>query len=321
LSKDEDAKPWVYHPCAAYRKLSPVRRWDQDRQVAEDEPFELFVSLVNHQAHFVGTLSSVRSIKANPSKDGDAKPWVYNHVHVGQDCQATESEVVHQFSLSAFIEAEATMTLKAYTHRTTLNISVLLAILTCLFFNPTPVPALGYGEPELPSFAEFSKTVQNNQADVLRGVYVHEVLAFPIIQQPAGNAGYVSPFDGQITQFGMASQFGTVGLLAHNNLSGKFFSELALGQEVRLVYGNGKVEHFVITQVLKYQALQPTSPYSSFRNLDKDETLTAEQVFKKVYTGDQHVTFQTCISGPDSLSWGRLFVIATPKVLAQKPLR
>ena len=212
------------------------------------------------------------------------------------------------------------MTLNAYTHRTTLNVTLLLTILTCLFFNPIPAFALGNGEADLPTFAEFSKTVQNNQAGVLTGVYVPDVLALPIIQQPAGNAGYVSPTNGQITQFGMASQFGNVGLLAHNNLSGKFFSELAVGQEVRLVYGNGKVEYFVITQILKFQALQPTSAYSSFRNLDKDETLTAEQVFKKVYTGDRHVTFQTCIAGPESLSWGRLFVMAVPKVLSQRPL-
>jgi hypothetical protein len=71
---------------------------------------------------------------------------------------------------------------------------------------------------------------------------------------------------------------------------------------------------------MQFQALQPTSPYSSFRDLDSDETFTAEQVFKQVYTGDRHVTFQTCIAGPESLSWGRLFVIATPKVLSQRPL-
>ena len=212
------------------------------------------------------------------------------------------------------------MTLKAHIHRTPQYTILLLAILACLFRQPTPALALGNGAANLPTFVEFSKTVQNNQADVLRGVYVPEVLALPIIQQPAGNAGYVSSTDGQITQFGMASQFGNVGLLAHNNLSGKLFSGLAVGQEVRLVYGDGKVEYFVIAQLLQFQALQPTSPYSSFRDLNNGETLTAEQVFKKVYQGDRHVTFQTCIARPGSLSWGRLFVIATPKVLSQKPL-
>jgi hypothetical protein len=133
-----------------------------------------------------------------------------------------------------------------------------------------------------------------------------------VIQQPAGEAGYVSPIDGEVTQFGMAARFENVGLLAHNHLSGRFFSQLRLGQEVRLVYGNGKVEYFVITQIMEYQAFQPTSQYSTFRDLRTAEQLTAEQLFKKVYTGDRHVTFQTCIAGPGSPSWGRLFVIAIP---------
>jgi hypothetical protein len=200
-----------------------------------------------------------------------------------------------------------TSTFRAFLHK-----ALLLAVFVSLVFNPSLVQALGNGR-ELPDFNEFARSVQNNQASVLRGVYVPEVLAFPIVQQPSGDAGYVSKTDGQITQFGMASQFGNVGLLAHNDLSGRFFPELALGQEVRLVYGDGKVEYFVITQILQFQALEPTSPYSTFRDLSNNKNLTADQLFKKVYQGDRHVTFQTCIAGPGSLSWGRLFVIATPK--------
>jgi len=220
-------------------------------------------------------------------------------------------EVCHA-RLSAFVEVEKTMKLNTQTIRTSLNATLLFVLLACLLFNPVPAQAFGNVE-ALPNFREFSKSVQNNEASVLRGVYVPDVLAFPIIQQPIGNAGYVSPTDGEITQFGMASQFGNVGLLAHNNLSGRFFPKLAVGQEVRLVYGNGKVEYFVITQILQFQALQPTSPYSAFRALSNDENLTAEQLFKKVYRGDRHVTFQTCIEANGNLSWGRLFVIAEPR--------
>jgi len=206
------------------------------------------------------------------------------------------------------------MPLNTKTLRTSLNTTLLLAIFTCLFFNPIPAQALGNSN-SLPDFAQFSASVQNNQPDVLRGVYVPDVLALPIVQQPAGNAGYVSFNDGEITQFGMAAQFGNVGLLAHNNLSGKLFSQLAVGQNVRLVYGDGRVEYFVITQILSFQALEPTSPYSSFLDLTTNDNLSAEQLFKKVYRGDRHVTFQTCIEGPGSLSWGRLFVIAEPRPL------
>jgi hypothetical protein len=196
--------------------------------------------------------------------------------------------------------------------RVSRNTILLYSILLGLAFRPIPAQALGDGTP-LPDFWEFSKSVQNNQAGVLRGVYVPDVLAFPIVQQPVGTPGYVSLEDSQITQFSMPSQFGNVGLLAHNNLSGRFFSRLALGQEVRLVYGDGKVEYFVITQILQFQALNPTSPYSSFRDLSNVEKLSAEQLFGKVYRGDRHVTFQTCIEANGEPSWGRLFVIATPK--------
>ena len=197
-------------------------------------------------------------------------------------------------------------------HRTSRNTVLLLAILISLVFHPVPAQAQG-DVGGIPDFREFAKSVQNNEAGVLRGVYVPDVLAFPVVQQPAGNAGYVSSADGEITQFDMAAKFGNVGLLAHNNLSGRFFSQLAAGQEVRLVYGDGKVEYFVISGMLKFQALEPTNPYSRFRDLGSAETLTAQQLFNKVYRGDRHVTFQTCMEANGELSWGRLFVVATPK--------
>ena len=205
------------------------------------------------------------------------------------------------------------MTLNTQTTRTVRSTTLLVAFLISLFYNPLSTKALG-SVVTLPSLADFSESVQNGKADVLRGVYVNDVMALPVIQQPYGNAGYVSNTDGEITEFRMASQYGNIGLLAHNHLSGESFSELAIGQEIRLVYGDGKTQSFLITEVLQFQALQPTSPFSSFRNLEKDETLTAEQMFKRVYLGDRHVTFQTCIESNGNSSWGRLFVIAVPKV-------
>lgn len=209
------------------------------------------------------------------------------------------------------------MTLKNQMTRTTLNASLLLAIFISLFFNPIAALAAGNGA-IIPNFTDFSKTVQNGKANVLRGVYVSDTLALPVVQQPSNNAGYVSNNNGEATQFRMASQFGNIGLLAHNHLAGKSFSQLTVGQDVRLVYGDGKVETFVVAEVLKYQALQPNSPYSEFRGLDDSKTLTAEKMFKRVYFGNKHVTFQTCIENNGNLSWGRLFVIAIPKAEYEK---
>jgi hypothetical protein len=205
------------------------------------------------------------------------------------------------------------MALKIFKTRNVLMAGLLLALLASVLIDPASAFALGEGKTDLPNFEDFTQAVQNGEANVLRGVYVPDVLALPVVQQPWGNAGYVSNSDGEATQFRMAAQYGTVGLLAHNHLSGKQFSKLQTGQEVRLVYGDGRIEAFVVTEVLRYQALQPTSPYSSFRNLDKEETLSAEGMFKRVYFGDRHVTFQTCIEFGGDLSWGRLFVIAIPK--------
>lgn len=205
------------------------------------------------------------------------------------------------------------MTLNTQIKRTTQSTSLLLAVFATLFYHPAATRALG-NVVTLPSLADFSKAVQNGQASVLRGVYVDEVLALPVVQQPDGSPAFVSNNDGEITQFGMAAQYRNVGLLAHNHLSGKLYSDLATGQLVRLVYGDGKIETFVITDIRRYQAMQPNSPYSSFRNLDnRDETLSADQMFKQVYLGNRHVTFQTCIEAYGNSSWGRMFVIAEPK--------
>lgn len=197
--------------------------------------------------------------------------------------------------------------------RTALSFNFLLILLTSFFLNPQSTQAIGYTESALPGFADFNKSVQTGESDVLRGVYVQDVLALPVVQQPQSNPYYVSNRDGQITQFSIASQYGNTGLLAHNTLSGRLFSQLAVGQEVRLVYGDGNVKYFVITQILRFQALQPKSISSSFRNLDRNETLTAGEMFNRAYLGESRAVFQTCIAAQGNASWGRLFVIAESK--------
>lgn len=166
----------------------------------------------------------------------------------------------------------------------------------------------------LSDYQNFVEIVRNGQKGVLRGVYVPGVLALPVVQQPVGNPGYVSQKNDEITQFNMAAEAGIVGLLAHNFLSGAIFANLAPGQEVRLIYGDGAVEYFVVDQILQYQALQPYSPNSEFRDLETNVTITAEKLFRKVYRGERHVTFQTCIDADGNSSWGRLFIVAKPKL-------
>ena len=197
--------------------------------------------------------------------------------------------------------------------RTALHLKLLVFLFTSFFLNPDLTQAISISEGALPSFADFRRSVQNGEADMLRGVYVPNVLALPVVQQPAEYPYYVSGRDGEVTQFGMAAQYGNIGLLAHNTLSGAFFARLSVGQLVRLVYGDGRIESFVVASILRFQASEPGSVSSSFRNLDWNETLSAGELFSRAYGGDRHLVFQTCIEENGNASWGRLFIIALPK--------
>jgi hypothetical protein len=197
--------------------------------------------------------------------------------------------------------------------RTVLSLSFLVFLFTAFFLNLDSTQAIADPSGALPGFADFSRSVQNGDAKVLRGVYVPDVLALPVVQQPADRPYYVSNRDGEATQFGMASQYGNIGLLAHNTRSGKFFSRLSIGQQVRLVYGDGRVEDFVVANILRFKATAPESVSSSFRNLDRNETLSAGEMFNRAYVGERRLVFQTCIEANGNSSWGRLFIIALPK--------
>ena len=216
--------------------------------------------------------------------------------------------------MGAFVELETTMALsKQNTFKSFIFSTEIVIIILALFLTPSQVHAYENAGLSLPDFSIFSDSVQDGQVGVLKGVYVPSILAFPVTQQPVGQPGFVSSDADVITQFSMAAEVGNVGLLAHNHLAGQTFLNLSAGDEVRLVYGDGKVEYFVVTQTLQYQALQPYSPYSEFRNLETSQTITADTLFRKVYRGDRHVTFQVCIEAEGIDAWGRLFVVAEPK--------
>ena len=106
-----------------------------------------------------------------------------------------------------------------------------------------------------------------------------------------------------ITQFDVAEEYGTIGLLAENYAP---FFELKAGMYV-VVMGEEN-ELYKIVEVLEYQALQPDSVYSDF--YADGILLTYAEMFMKVYGVSDRVVFQTCIEKDGILNWGRLFVIA-----------
>lgn len=162
------------------------------------------------------------------------------------------------------------------------------------------------------SLPAFIASVKNGDAETLRGIYVAGVMAFPIVQQPTNNPGYVSSMADTVTQFGMPSEAGNLGLLAHNNLSGLHFFQLMPGDTITLVYGDGHTVNFIVDQILQYQTLEPQSIYSDFKDLETGAILDVQQLFAHVYQGDFHLTLQTCIENEGDPSWGRLFIMAKP---------
>lgn len=159
---------------------------------------------------------------------------------------------------------------------------------------------------------EFSFGLIDGQADTLRGVYVPGAFALQIEYQPDGDPAYVSDDPGKVTLFNNAIEYGNIGILAHNTLSGRHFFDLLAGDEVWLVYGDGTLKSYMVTDVFQFQALDPENVYSDFVDLATGDTLSTSSVFHSMYGGDHHITFQTCIANEDSVSWGRLFVQAVP---------
>jgi hypothetical protein len=168
----------------------------------------------------------------------------------------------------------------------------------------------------LPSLSAFAGLVNNGQSAQLTGVYVPNILADSVVQQPADQVTFVSTRQGIITQFGAASSLGSTGLLAHNFLAGADFPNMKFGQLVYLVYGDGHVATFIVSEVQQYQALQPESPYSEFVDLKSGRSMSSTDVFNRAYGEAGTVVFQTCIASGNEPSWGRLFIIARPYTFA-----
>ncbi|MFO7670242.1 MAG: hypothetical protein R6W31_11330 [Bacteroidales bacterium] len=147
----------------------------------------------------------------------------------------------------------------------------------------------------------------------LQGIYIEDKFQLPVTYQPAGNPGFVTSSAESVTLFSSAGNYGSIGLIAHNHLAGREFFEINKYDEIYLVYGDGQIEKFIVTEIREYQALSPNSPYSSFINLSyPDTSISYRDLFYDTYGISDRLILQTCISRDNHDSWGRLFVIATP---------
>lgn len=109
---------------------------------------------------------------------------------------------------------------------------------------------------------------------------------------------------------GMVSRFqipyGNV-YLAHNDLDGQFFSELAPGQFIRFNDGKEWID-YEVTEVIEAQALEPYSLTTPLMVYGKWRS--PEWVHRNIYTGKDRLVLQTCIYKDGNWAWGRLFIVA-----------
>lgn len=130
-------------------------------------------------------------------------------------------------------------------------------------------------------------------------------------QQSANDSMYVSTAKGYATQFRLAAQYGTVGLLAHNYLAGASFATLPVGRELDLIYGDGSIRRFSIAGIRRFQAINPHDAASDLLDLDHGNArLSSTDAFYQIYGAGNRVVLQTCIVANGDPFWGRVFVIA-----------
>jgi hypothetical protein len=165
----------------------------------------------------------------------------------------------------------------------------------------------------VPPMEVFLESLTFTGGEGVIGIFVPGTLAMSVVQQPEGDPQYVSQREDAVTQYGLASQYGTTGLLAHSHSGGSRFHLLDRGQLIYLISGDESVQIYVVTEILHYQALSPGSFSSDFLPLDSPgDRISAEDLFFQIYADREGMVLQTCFTVDGILNWGRLFVIAYP---------
>jgi hypothetical protein len=173
--------------------------------------------------------------------------------------------------------------------------------------NPTHSPT------PLPAFHEFAASVSDGQAGVVQGIYAAGLFAYPVVQQPPDQPLFVSEDPGLVTQIAGYSAYGVIGLGAHAGLAGRSFYDLAIGQEVWVVYGDGQVASYTITRIEAYQVLLKEQGTAVYVDLETGVPYTWEEIFRMYYAGgNEQLVLQTCLARPNSPSWGRTFFTGQP---------
>ena len=166
--------------------------------------------------------------------------------------------------------------------------------------------------PALPALEEFVRTVVDGDPGALRGLYVQDVLSLRILQQPPGDPAFIAFEEGTATLFQDALSFRTFGLLAHNFLSGREFFSLQQGQDLFLVFGDGGLKRYQVSEIADYQRLNVADLRSDFLGLADNSLVSVDQLFTRFYQNAEQLVLQTCIERAGLPSWGVRFIRAVP---------
>lgn len=143
--------------------------------------------------------------------------------------------------------------------------------------QPTPTPS-PTPEATFPTLEEFVSQIASGNGSDWRGLYAAEKFTARIVQQPSGNYSFISAEQDMLTQYMLAEE-DVVGLLAHNTQAGQYYFLLSLGDSFYLVADDTTIQLYQVQHIDRYQALQPNSNTSDYKNLETGEILTTAQIF------------------------------------------
>jgi hypothetical protein len=151
-----------------------------------------------------------------------------------------------------------------------------------------------------------------DRAQGLSQVVFNDGTTLAIGRQPRGNISYITSHPEELTLFSLTQKFDSIGLLAHNYLAGEYFFNLAINDQVHLILDDGSNRQFEVVEIHQFQAVNPHSIHTNFIDLETGETVSAHQLFLRMYGSAGALTLQTCIERDGHMEWGRQFIIARP---------
>ena len=120
-----------------------------------------------------------------------------------------------------------------------------------------------------------------------------------------GDPMTVTQNPGEVTLYETAYDAGVIGLLAHNDLAGKAFYQLEIGDQLYLDH-----RPYQVVNIIQYQTLNPYE----FLDLQTGEILTGEEAIQAIYLDRPGaLILQTCLEKFSDPDWGLTFWIAYPQ--------